>query len=191
MDERLIGLRLLGGEAAELRQQTRRDANGDELLGSTGLRSSRGSSRGPARAAAGGAGATRRARFNSSGVDSGMSEKSMRLSGIGSALLAARLAGADNADRFRAIFRPPQSVDQNEYSTAKGAAQPLLAALRFGMHGVFPLQSVRIGEHGRRFFKRDAVLVQIGKGFARIPSKHIYVYTLTQRSRQPQTARVR
>src|SRR5262249_28559959 len=58
---------------------------------------------------------TRRARFSSALVDSGMSEKSMRLSGICFPLLAARLASADDANRFRAILLPPQRVyDQGE-----------------------------------------------------------------------------
>ena len=40
----------------------------------------------------------------------GMSEKSIRLSEIGLALLAARLPRADNADRFLAISCPPNRV---------------------------------------------------------------------------------
>jgi hypothetical protein len=43
---------------------------------------------------------TRRARRSSSPVDSGISEKSILLSGIGFALFAARLARADDANGF-------------------------------------------------------------------------------------------
>lgn len=38
MDERLVGLGLLGSEPPESRQQSRRNANGDELLGVARLR---------------------------------------------------------------------------------------------------------------------------------------------------------
>jgi hypothetical protein len=46
---------------------------------------------------------TRRARLSSASVDSGMSEKSIRLSGIGFSLFLARLPGADGTDRLDAI----------------------------------------------------------------------------------------
>jgi hypothetical protein len=49
---------------------------------------------------------TRRARFSSASLDSGISEKSMRLSGIGLPLFPARLPRADDADRFFAIGHP-------------------------------------------------------------------------------------
>lgn len=49
---------------------------------------------------------TRRARRSSASVDSGMSEKSIALSGIGLALFAARRARADDSDRFLTIFFP-------------------------------------------------------------------------------------
>ena len=51
MNQRLVGLRLPRGQAAELRQQARGDANGDELLGMAGLRSAQtGPGRGTAHA---------------------------------------------------------------------------------------------------------------------------------------------
>src|SRR6266571_6226489 len=53
-----------------------------------------------------------RARRNSAAVDSGMPERSSLLSGIGFALLAGRLARADDADDFLAIFHLPGSVNE-------------------------------------------------------------------------------
>jgi hypothetical protein len=45
-------------------------------------------------------------------VDSGISEKSIRLSGIGLALFAARLPSAPGGDRLFAIFQPPNGVNE-------------------------------------------------------------------------------
>jgi hypothetical protein len=53
---------------------------------------------------------TRRALRNSESVDSGMSEKSMLLSGVCLPLFAARFARANDANRFRAIFQSPQCM---------------------------------------------------------------------------------
>src|SRR5581483_11348225 len=50
---------------------------------------------------------TRRALFSSSSVDSGMSEKSIALSGIDLPLFAACRPRADDADAFFAISGPP------------------------------------------------------------------------------------
>ncbi len=60
---------------------------------------------------------TRRARRSSSPVDSGMSEKSILLSGIGFALFAARLARADDANGFFVIFQSPRCIDDEKDSS--------------------------------------------------------------------------
>jgi hypothetical protein len=49
---------------------------------------------------------TRRARLSSASVDSGMSEKSIRVSGICFSLFLARLARADDTDCLDAISSP-------------------------------------------------------------------------------------
>ena len=60
---------------------------------------------------------TRRARFSSALVDSGMSEKSIRETGIGASFLAARLACADEADRFLGISYPPDRVHEEQHAS--------------------------------------------------------------------------
>ena len=49
------------------------------------------------------------------------------------------------------------------------------------MFKVLPVQAVRIGKDSRRFFKRDAMLLTILRGFLGIPREHITVYTLIAR----------
>ena len=55
---------------------------------------------------------TRLAPRSSASVDSGISEKSIRLSGIGFAFFPARLPRTDDANCFRAIFQSPQRVHE-------------------------------------------------------------------------------
>src|SRR5229473_3418165 len=57
---------------------------------------------------------TLRARRSSASVDSGMSERSSLLSGIGLALFASRLARADDANDFLGIFYPPGRVNDDQ-----------------------------------------------------------------------------
>jgi hypothetical protein len=83
----LVGLGLFGGHAAELAEKFWGDADGDELFG-----------------VAGGGAADGRARRSSAAVDSGMSERSSWLSGIGLAFFARRLACADKANELLAMF---------------------------------------------------------------------------------------
>src|SRR5207249_336866 len=68
---------------------------------------------------------TRLARLSSSSVDSGTSEKSIWPSGICLALLAARLTGVDDPDRFLAMPRPPDGVDHEQDSSVSGPAYSL------------------------------------------------------------------
>jgi hypothetical protein len=57
---------------------------------------------------------TLRARRSSAVVDSGMSEKSSLLSGVGLAFFAGRLARADDANDFLGIFHSPRRVYQKK-----------------------------------------------------------------------------
>src|SRR5213592_2540856 len=82
---------------------------------------------------------TRRARFSSAPVVSGMSEKSIHLSGICSTLFAARLPRADDANRFGAIFRPPQGVDNQKNTTLRRHAESFPPAFGVHMFQVFPV----------------------------------------------------
>jgi len=91
---------------------------------------------------------TRRAFFNSVSVDSGMSEKSIALSGICLTLLAARLPRADDADRHLSIPHPPNRVDHNQDAALPGGPQPLEPWLMPGVLRVLPVQArdLLIGE---------------------------------------------
>ncbi len=60
---------------------------------------------------------TRRIRFNSASVASGMSEKSICKSGIGLTLFAARLPGADDADHFVFMASPSGRIHHEEDSS--------------------------------------------------------------------------
>ena len=68
---------------------------------------------------------TLRARRSSVLLDSGMSEKSSLLSGIGLTLFAGRLAGADDANDFLAIFHPPSRVTDNQNPASDRNSQRL------------------------------------------------------------------
>jgi hypothetical protein len=46
------------------------------------------------------------------------------------------------------------------------------------MFEIFPVKCRRISENGGGFLKGDAVFLQVRKGFAFVPRKHINVYTL-------------
>src|SRR2546425_9725867 len=70
---------------------------------------------------------TRRARRSCSSVNSGISEKSIWLSGIGFPLFVARLPRADDANAFRAMFQPPERVDHRKHPPSGGDPQPLRA----------------------------------------------------------------
>jgi hypothetical protein len=125
---------------------------------------------------------TRRARLSSASVDSGMSEKSIPASGIGLALFAARLARADDADRFFAIvfaiLHSPNCVHQQEHAAGGRFSEALRARLGSGMFRVLPVECFWVGEDRRRLFERDAVLAKIAERLRGVPREHIYVYTL-------------
>src|SRR6267143_880603 len=72
---------------------------------------------------------TRRARLSCSSVNSGISEKSIWLSGIGFPLFAARLPRTADANAFLAMFQPPEHVDHQKHPPSGGDPQPLRATL--------------------------------------------------------------
>jgi len=49
---------------------------------------------------------------------------------------------------------------------------------------IFPIEAVEIGEHGRRFFEADAMLLEVLSRLFRVPGEHIYVYTLNREQGQ-------
>jgi hypothetical protein len=69
-------------------------------------------------------------------------------------------------------------INQYEYPAQAGNTQPFELVLLVGVFQVFPLEGIRIGKYGGRFFKRDAVLSKIPGGFSGISGEHIYVYTI-------------
>src|SRR2546425_2115876 len=121
---------------------------------------------------------TRRARLSCSSVNSGISEKSIWLSGIGFPLFAARLPRADDANAFLAMFQPPERVDHRKHPPSGGDPEPLRATLGQRMFNVFPIQTFRIAEHRSCFFKSDAMLFVIADRLLRLPREHFIVYTL-------------
>jgi len=121
---------------------------------------------------------TRRARFSSSSVDSGISEKSIRLSCIGLAFFRARTARSDDTKRFIAIFQSPVGIDQNDNAARNGDSQSFEPVLTVGVFQILPLEGIRIGKNGGRFLERDTMLFQIPGGFSSIPGEHnLCIYT--------------
>src|SRR5579859_265505 len=121
---------------------------------------------------------TRRARRSSSSLDSGISERSRRLSGIGTALFARRLPGADDANSFFAIFQPPQRVRDDQDSSGERRSETFRPPLELGMLGVVPIERFWVAENGGGLFKGHAVLLQVAQGLSGIRREHIIVYTL-------------
>lgn len=115
---------------------------------------------------------TRRARLSSSSVDSGMSEKSIRLSCVGFAFFRARTARGDDTKRFFAIFHSQIGINQNDDVALRGDTQSLEPFLLVGVFQVFPLEGLGIGKNGGRFLERDAVFFKIPGGFSGVPGEH-------------------
>src|SRR5437763_13120007 len=82
----------------------------------------------------------RRARRNSSSVASGISERSIRLSGIGLPFFPRRLPRADDANAFFPIFQPPWRVRDHQASSRDGIPQPLRPPFRLVMLRIIPIQ---------------------------------------------------
>src|SRR4029077_12423922 len=115
---------------------------------------------------------TRRARFSSLSVDSGISEKSIRLSCISFAFLRARPPRGNDTNRFFAIFQSPVRKDQNDDAALSGDSQSFEPVLTVGVFQVLPLEGIRIAKNGGRFLERDAMLFKIPGGFLGIPGEH-------------------
>jgi hypothetical protein len=124
---------------------------------------------------------TLRARRSSAVVDSGMSEKSSLLSGIGLAFFAGRLARADDANDFLPIFHPPGRVTDDQNPASDRSSQALEANLSVGVLGIVPVEDLGVPENGGGFLERHAVLLQVAQGLPGVPREHISVYTLIQR----------
>src|SRR5579864_1808903 len=112
---------------------------------------------------------TRRARFSSSSVDSGISEKSIRSSCVGVALFRARAARGDDTKRFFAIFHSPIGINQNDDAALYRDPQPLKSILPMGVFHIFLFECIGIGKNSGRFLERDAMLFKIPGGFSGIP----------------------
>ena len=115
---------------------------------------------------------TRRARFSSSSVDSGRSEKLIRSSRVGFAFFRARPARGDDAKRFFAIFHSPTGINQNDDASLNGDPQSLKSILMAGVFQVLPLKGIGIRKYGDRLLERDAMLFKIPGGFSSIPGEH-------------------
>ena len=79
---------------------------------------------------------TLRERRSSASVDSGMSDRSSLLSGIGFALFACRLARADDANDFFVIFQPPGHVYDDQNPTCDRSSQTLGEKFTMGVLGI-------------------------------------------------------
>jgi len=115
---------------------------------------------------------TRRARFNSSFVDSGRSEKSICLFCIGFPFFRARAARSDDAKRFFAILQSPVRINQNDNAALCGHSESLEPVLVVGVLQVFPLEAFRIGKNCGRFLERNVMLFQVPGCFSSVPNEH-------------------
>src|SRR2546426_2444686 len=123
---------------------------------------------------------TLRARRSSASVDSGMSERSSLLSGIGLAFLAGRLARADDANDFLGMVHLSGRVNDDENPASDRRSQTLGANFSVGVLGIVPVQRLGVTENGGSFLERHAVLLQVAQGLPGVPREHIIVYTLIQ-----------
>jgi hypothetical protein len=94
---------------------------------------------------------TRRARFSSAPVDSGISEKSIRSSCVSLALFRTRPARGDDTKRFFAIFHSPIGINQNDDAAFKRNSQSPKSILIMRVFQVFPFEAIGIGKNGGRF----------------------------------------
>lgn len=121
---------------------------------------------------------TRRARFNSSPVDSGRSEKSISSVGVSRPLFRACATRGDDAECLFAIFCSPVFINENKHPPPAGNSQSLEPAFLLGVFQILPFERVWIRKNGGRFLESNAVLSQVPGGFSGVPVEHIYVYTL-------------
>jgi len=133
---------------------------------------------------------TLRARRSSASVDSGMLERSSLLSGIGLAFFASRLARADDADDFLAIFHLPGRVNDDQNPASDRSSQTLGANFSVRVLGIVPVERLGVTENGGSLLEGHAVLLQVAQGLPGVPREHIYVYTLIQRECKEEAAEV-
>src|ERR1700731_228429 len=133
---------------------------------------------------------TLRARRSSASVDSGMSERSSLLPGIGLAFFAGRLARADDANDFLVIFHPPGRVNDDQNPASDRSSQTVGVNFGVGVFWIVPVERVRVSENSGRLLERDTVLLQVAQGFPSVPREHIIVYTLIQRGCKEEAAAV-
>src|SRR2546423_14574909 len=123
---------------------------------------------------------TLRARRSSASVDSGMSEKSSLLSGIGLALFAGRLARADDANDFFAIFQPPERVNDDRNPASDRGSQTLGAEFSLGVLKIVPVEGFGVTEDSGGFLEGTAGFLQVAHGLPRVPRGHTVGLTLLQ-----------
>ena len=109
-----------------------------------------------------------------------MSEKSSFLSGIGLALFACRLARADDANDFLAIFQPPRRVNDDQNPASDRGSQTLGAEFSLGVLKIVPVEGFGVTEDSGGFLEGHAVFLQVAQGLPGVPREHISVYTLIQ-----------
>jgi hypothetical protein len=127
---------------------------------------------------------TRRARLSSASVDFRISEKSIRLSGVGLAFFLARFTSTDESNRFCAILQSPQGIDYEQHSARDRQSEPLGSLLCFGMLRIFPIERIGIAEDRGHFFEGDAMLPTMKKRLLHVPREHVYVYARMGESSQ-------
>ena len=127
---------------------------------------------------------TRRARWSSSSVDSGISEKSICESGIGLTFPPARRPRADDPEFFFFMIHPPYRVHDEQQPLAHRKAKSLELLFLVRMGHIVPIEPVGITENSGRLFEWDAVFLEIGNGLRNVPRKHETVYTVIRLSLQ-------
>ncbi len=115
----------------------------------------------------------RRALASSTSVDSGMSLKSISRSEVYLPFVTRRLARADDADCFFAIVCLPQSVRDHHYAGQSRAAKSLEPRLVARMLLIGPIKRIQVAKDGRRFLKRNVMLLEVSDRLSRIPREHL------------------
>jgi hypothetical protein len=131
---------------------------------------------------------TRRMRFNSASVASGISEKSIWESGICFTLSLTRLPRTDDSDRFFFISDPPYRIDDEKNPSSYGPPDALAPTFLRRVFYIVSVQAVCIAKDCSRLFERDAMLLKVGNRLRDIPRKRIHVYTLIRSPSQGRCA---
>src|SRR5437764_10013088 len=91
---------------------------------------------------------TLRARRSSASVDSGMSERSSLLSGIGPAFFARRLTRADDANDFFGMVYLSGRVTDDQNPASERGSQSLETSLGVRVLGIVPVERIGVAENG-------------------------------------------